>query len=46
MQETMFIDDLAPNIATAREVGFVAIHYDHARHGEFLETLARLGLKP
>jgi putative hydrolase of the HAD superfamily len=44
-QETVFIDDLAPNIATARELGFVTIHYEHARHGEFLDTLARLGPK-
>lgn len=37
--ETVFIDDLAPNIATARELGFRAIQYDHENHASLLAEL-------
>jgi putative hydrolase of the HAD superfamily len=41
---TFFIDDLLPNIETARALGFQAHHYHHDRHGELEEELARLGV--
>jgi HAD superfamily hydrolase (TIGR01509 family) len=44
-EETVFIDDLAVNIASAREVGFQAIQYDFRRHDLLLEELARLGVE-
>ena len=34
--KTFFIDDLLPNIETARALGFNAHHYHHDRHGELL----------
>ena len=43
---TFFIDDLAANIATARELGFQAHHYHHERHGELLDALRGTGLEP
>ena len=42
---TFFIDDLAANIATARELGFHAHHYDHARHGELLGAVRAAGVE-
>lgn len=42
--ETFFIDDLLPNIETAREMGFQAHHYHYERHGELLADLARAGV--
>ena len=39
---TFFIDDLLPNIETARGLGFRAHHYHHERHGELEEELAGL----
>ena len=36
---TFFIDDLAANIATARELGFHAHHYHHGRHGDLLAAV-------
>ena len=41
---TLFIDDLAPNIVTAKELGFVTHHYDADRHDQFLDTLAKVGV--
>ena len=41
--ETLFIDDLQPNIDAARALGFHAIRYDHNEHGDFVEKLAELG---
>ncbi len=43
-EETVFIDDLPANIASAREVGFRAIQYDFRRHEAFLKELAGLGV--
>ncbi|MEO6742490.1 MAG: HAD family phosphatase [Chthoniobacteraceae bacterium] len=43
---TFFIDDLAANIATARELGFQAHHYHHERHGELLDALRGTGFEP
>ncbi len=36
---TFYIDDLAPNIATAQRLGFQSHHYDSARHDELLRQL-------
>lgn len=41
---TFFIDDLLPNIETARGLGFVTHHYHHERHGELLASLAEHGV--
>ena len=41
---TFFIDDLLPNIETARALGFRAHHYRHERHGELEKELAALGI--
>ena len=37
---TLFVDDLAPNIATAQRLGFETHHYHHDRHEAFLSALA------
>lgn len=42
---TFFIDDLLPNIETARALGFQTHHYHHERHGELLAALADAGVK-
>ena len=42
---TFFIDDLAANIATARELGFHAHHYHHDRHGELLAAVRAAGVE-
>ncbi|MEI6561129.1 MAG: HAD family phosphatase [Verrucomicrobiota bacterium] len=42
--ETVYIDDLAPNVATARALGFHALQYDHTRHAQLVEQLAALGV--
>ena len=41
---TVFIDDLLPNIATARTLGFRAHHYHHDRHADLEKELAALGI--
>jgi len=41
---TLFIDDLLPNIETARAMGFVCHHYHHERHAALLEQLRSLGI--
>jgi putative hydrolase of the HAD superfamily len=41
---TFFIDDLAANIATARELGFRAHHYHHDRHSELLDAIRSAGI--
>lgn len=43
-EETVYIDDLAANVAGAAAVGFHAIEYDHARHSDLLAKLAALGV--
>ena len=42
---TFFIDDLAANIATAREIGFHAHQYHHDRHGELLAAVRGAGVE-
>ena len=41
---TFFIDDLLPNIETARTLGFRAHHYHHDRHDELLAELRECGV--
>ena len=43
--ETVFIDDMPANVATARECGFHAIQYDHRQHQRLLDELASLGVE-
>ena len=43
-EDTLFIDDLAPNIEAARECGFQVWLYDWRDHGAFLQELNRLGV--
>ena len=42
---TFFVDDLAANITTAREIGFHAHHYHHERHGELLAAVRGAGVE-
>ena len=42
--ETLFIDDLAANIESARKCGFVVHHYHHERHEALVEELRTAGL--
>ena len=42
--ETLFIDDLAANIATASELGFQTHHYHPDRHHELLAALDTHGI--
>lgn len=39
--ETLFIDDLPQNIATARELGFQVFQYEYGKHEVLLEALRR-----
>jgi HAD superfamily hydrolase (TIGR01509 family) len=39
---TVFIDDLADNIATAQRLGFITHHYHHDRHDALLTQLGTL----
>ena len=41
---TFFIDDLLPNIETARSLGIHAHHYHHDRHGELLSAVGAAGV--
>jgi putative hydrolase of the HAD superfamily len=43
--ETFFIDDLLPNIETARELGFHSHHYHHDRHAELLDDIRAAGME-
>ncbi len=38
-ETTYFIDDLLPNIETARALGLISHHYHHDRHDELLSDL-------
>ncbi len=42
---TFFIDDLLPNIETARTLGFVSHHYHHERHEALLGELRALKIE-
>jgi putative hydrolase of the HAD superfamily len=41
---TFFIDDLLPNIETARALGFQTHHYHHDQHDQLERALAEVGL--
>ncbi|OAI43409.1 hypothetical protein AYO41_01975 [Verrucomicrobia bacterium SCGC AG-212-E04] len=42
--ETIYIDDLAPNVEAAAALGFIALQYDFGRHDVFeRQLIARLG---
>lgn len=43
-ETTFFIDDLLPNIETARSLGFQTHHYHHERHGGLLAALEGAGI--
>lgn len=43
-ESTFFIDDLLPNIETARSLGFRTHHYHHERHSELLSALGSAGI--
>jgi putative hydrolase of the HAD superfamily len=43
-KETFFIDDLMPNIETARGLGFHTHHYHADRHAELLGDLRSMGV--
>ena len=42
---TFFIDDLAPNIATARELQFQTHHYHHDRHDALTAAIRAAGVE-
>jgi putative hydrolase of the HAD superfamily len=44
-ETTFFIDDLLPNIETARSLGFHTHHYHYDAHAALLEQLAGLGVE-
>lgn len=41
-ERTAYIDDLLPNVESARDAGFRVFHYDPKRHDAFLEGFAKL----
>lgn len=41
-ERTLYIDDLEENVKGAEKAGFVACHYDPARHDHFLKGIAKL----
>jgi glucose-1-phosphatase len=43
-ENTVYIDDLAPNVDAASSLGFEAIRYDLAKHADFEKRLAELGI--
>ena len=43
-ENTVYIDDLAPNVETASDLGFRAIRYDLAKHAKFDRRLSELGI--
>ncbi|NBV85847.1 MAG: HAD family phosphatase [Verrucomicrobia bacterium] len=45
-QNTLFIDDLLPNIEAADSLGLLTHHYHHERHEAFLAELRRLKVLP
>jgi putative hydrolase of the HAD superfamily len=44
-ESTIYIDDLAPNVRSARALGFHAIQYEWWKHAEFERRLAELGIQ-
>ena len=44
-EHTIYVDDLAPNVRSALDIGLKAIRYDLTDHAEFERRLAELGLE-
>lgn len=44
-EATVYVDDLAPNVAAAQEAGLRALPYSAGRHEEFLAELRALGVQ-
>ena len=44
-ESTIYIDDLAANVRSARDLGFHAIQYEWREHAEFERRLAELGVQ-
>lgn len=44
-ESTVYIDDLAPNVRAAADLGFHAIQYDLTEHAEFEGRLAEIGIQ-
>jgi putative hydrolase of the HAD superfamily len=38
---TLFIDDMAENIAAAEAAGFCCVHYSHTEHDKAMEQIRR-----
>ena len=43
--ETVYIDDLPANVATARDLGFHALQYDYTQHLRLIGQLTALGVE-
>ena len=44
-ENTIYVDDLAPNVRSASDLGLKAIRYDLTNHAEFEQGLAELGIE-
>jgi glucose-1-phosphatase len=44
-ENTIYVDDLAPNVRSASDLGLKAIRYDLRNHAEFERGLAELGVE-
>jgi glucose-1-phosphatase len=44
-ESTIYIDDLAANVRSARDLGFHAIQYEWREHAEFERRIAELGVQ-
>jgi FMN phosphatase YigB (HAD superfamily) len=44
-ENTIYVDDLAPNVRSALDIGLKAIRYDLTDHAEFERRLAELGIE-
>jgi putative hydrolase of the HAD superfamily len=43
--ETLFVDDLQPNVDAALALGMNAVRYDYKRHGDFVGKLKERGIE-
>jgi glucose-1-phosphatase len=43
-ENTVYVDDLAPNVDSASSLGFEAIRYDLTKHAEFEKRLVEFGI--
>jgi HAD superfamily hydrolase (TIGR01509 family) len=44
-ENTLYVDDLEPNVRSASDLGFKAIQYDLTRHDSFTQRLADFGIE-